>query len=356
MMRDYSSVSSCVFDANGNPYPATETAASRRAAESALESSCDGAYYSVQPWMTRRLGLRGAVLAAYALVWSICREDPSGWLYGGHEAVSDACGISKRTSRRAISSLEEMGLVEVGNWIDSRGQLRIAVRPVAGIAALCAGTRCESGGRDQRAEVTPDVSGQNVHTPADKMSALINGRRTRGDMTELQPNARAHARGKQPEVRAESPDCDSSRHRERARVARRRPKPTGRRRGPVPFEVPTVAQVAEYARLRGIAVDARDFVRSGEECGWRDGCDEPIRYWRRWLEGWVAAQPEIEARELARKAAESRTRGATRRKNSRDPQLRGGVSNGQGLATDWIDAFVAERGTNPDGTTRKWFL
>ena len=174
-------------------------------------------------------------------------------------------------------------------------------------------------------------------------------------MTELQPNARARARGKLPEKGAESSDRDSSRHRERSRVARRRPKPTGRRRGPVPFEVPTVAQVAEYARLRGIAVDARDFVRSGEECGWRDGCDEPIRYWRRWLEGWVAAQPEIEARELARKAAESRTRGATRRKDGKDPQLSSRVSNGQGRVTDWVEAFVAERGTNPDGTTREWF-
>ncbi len=57
---------------------------------------------------------------------------------------------------------------------------------------------------------------------------------------------------------------------------------------------PSVGEVAEYIREKGLNVDAEDFVRRCEAADWRDGQGRPIMNWRIYLTGYAlkAMQPQ----------------------------------------------------------------
>lgn len=57
---------------------------------------------------------------------------------------------------------------------------------------------------------------------------------------------------------------------------------------------PSVGEVAEYIREKGLNVDAEDFVRRCEAADWKDGQGRPIMNWRIYLTGYAlkAMQPQ----------------------------------------------------------------
>lgn len=50
---------------------------------------------------------------------------------------------------------------------------------------------------------------------------------------------------------------------------------------------PSVGEVAEYIREKGLNVDAEDFIRRCEAADWRDGQGRPIMNWRIYLTGYA---------------------------------------------------------------------
>ena len=57
---------------------------------------------------------------------------------------------------------------------------------------------------------------------------------------------------------------------------------------------PSVGEVAEYIREKGLDMDAEDFIRRCEAADWRDGQGRPIMNWRIYLAGYAlkAMQPQ----------------------------------------------------------------
>ena len=57
---------------------------------------------------------------------------------------------------------------------------------------------------------------------------------------------------------------------------------------------PSVGEVAEYIREKGLNVDAEDFIRRCEAADWKDGQGRPIMNWRIYLTGYAlkAMQPQ----------------------------------------------------------------
>jgi hypothetical protein len=57
---------------------------------------------------------------------------------------------------------------------------------------------------------------------------------------------------------------------------------------------PSVGEVAQYIREKGLNVDAEDFIRRCEAADWKDGQGRPIMNWRIYLTGYAlkAMQPQ----------------------------------------------------------------
>ena len=66
--------------------------------------------YSVYGFMTRELGLKGAELQVFALIYSFVRL--SGEFSGSRSYIAERVGISERTVDRAMRDLVQRGLAE----------------------------------------------------------------------------------------------------------------------------------------------------------------------------------------------------------------------------------------------------
>nr|AHF24269.1 replisome organizer [uncultured bacterium Contig1770] len=68
--------------------------------------------YVVQhAWMVNDLGLSGARLSVYSIIYGFS-QDGCSWFEGSQRYLAEWCGASTRTIRRALSDLKDMGLIE----------------------------------------------------------------------------------------------------------------------------------------------------------------------------------------------------------------------------------------------------
>lgn len=66
--------------------------------------------YSVYRFMTQKLGLKGAELQVYAVIYSFSRATGDTF-FGSRSYLADTVGVSVRTVDRAIKSLALQGLI-----------------------------------------------------------------------------------------------------------------------------------------------------------------------------------------------------------------------------------------------------
>lgn len=67
-------------------------------------------YYTVHDWMISELGLQGAALLCYAVIYSYSREG-LGTYYGSNADMCAATGLTERTVRGVLRDLEDRGLL-----------------------------------------------------------------------------------------------------------------------------------------------------------------------------------------------------------------------------------------------------
>ena len=67
-------------------------------------------YWTIEQWMVTELGLTGAELHVYAIIYGYSRNG-AGTFFGSNAALCLATGLSERTVRGVLRKLEEQGLL-----------------------------------------------------------------------------------------------------------------------------------------------------------------------------------------------------------------------------------------------------
>ena len=110
-----------------------------------LASTCGGGYFKVYHFMTKELGLGGAKLLVYALIYSFTVSEGS--FFGSRGYMAEACGMSVKTVDRTLRELVNIGLL-------SRGEA----------------THLES--IEYKANISPQTEGESQNDAPSKMSHL----------------------------------------------------------------------------------------------------------------------------------------------------------------------------------------
>lgn len=72
---------------------------------------CDGdAFLILHPFMWKELGLKGTVLLVFARIYGFCKD--GGTFYESRKRTAAYLGMSERSVIRAVSELEQRGLIE----------------------------------------------------------------------------------------------------------------------------------------------------------------------------------------------------------------------------------------------------
>ena len=69
-------------------------------------------YFTIHRFMTRDLGLRGAALIVYAIIYSFS-HDGRGTFFGNRDLLADYAGISISTVGKILNDLRKMGLIDI---------------------------------------------------------------------------------------------------------------------------------------------------------------------------------------------------------------------------------------------------
>ena len=77
-----------------------------------LASTCGGSYFPIYHFMTKELGLGGAKLLVYALIYSFTVSEGS--FFGSRGYMEEACGASVKTVDRTLRELVKCGLLIKG--------------------------------------------------------------------------------------------------------------------------------------------------------------------------------------------------------------------------------------------------
>ena len=96
-------------------------------------------FYTIRYWMPEKLHLGGTKLLVYGFLYSYSvNEKSKGYYYGGQGVMSRATGCSTRQLPRVLSSLEDIGLIEIQKAILENGlernYYRVAIDPLEAIA------------------------------------------------------------------------------------------------------------------------------------------------------------------------------------------------------------------------------
>ena len=90
--------------------------------------------YSIYRFMTRDLGLRGAELLVFALIYSFTVT--VGEFSGSRAYVAETVGVSERTVDRAMRELTAKGLIERGQRQENLLLYQYTLVPKRAIAAI----------------------------------------------------------------------------------------------------------------------------------------------------------------------------------------------------------------------------
>ena len=78
-----------------------------------LASTCGGSYFPIYHFMTKELGLGGAKLLVYALIYSFTVSEGS--FFGSRGYICEACGIAMSTASKVLFELLNDGFIEKGD-------------------------------------------------------------------------------------------------------------------------------------------------------------------------------------------------------------------------------------------------
>lgn len=78
-------------------------------------------YWTIEQWMVTELGLTGAELHIYAIIYSYSRNG-GGSFYGSNASLCAATGLSERTVRGVLRKLEDQGLLERSEGFHAGGR------------------------------------------------------------------------------------------------------------------------------------------------------------------------------------------------------------------------------------------
>ncbi len=119
--------------------------------------------YTVKAFMTSAMGLRGAELQVYALIYSFS-HDGVGEFSGSREYIAVTTGTSERTVTRALSSLTEKGLLKRRRFPHNTSYIYSA--DLDSVRSACEKRMCQIG-------ISQSSERQNVHGQNDEGERTI---------------------------------------------------------------------------------------------------------------------------------------------------------------------------------------
>lgn len=227
-----------------------------------------GGYVVVQAWMVNDLGLKGAELMAYAVVYGFS-QDGEQWFTGSASYVAEWAGCTRRRALELLKSLTERGLLEK------------RVREVNGVRfcdykASPPVKKVHQGDEETSPGVVKKVHGGGEKSSPHKLEDKLEDKLER----EAEASPRATS-----EAAVEAMNADE---RDAFAVADPQPEPEKPRKR-TRFMPPSLEEVAEYVQSKGYRFDPEAFWSFYESVGWKVG-SKPMKSWQAACVTWQKRQ------------------------------------------------------------------